>query len=150
MHRRERRDHAVHGEQPDAGRLDVDAHHARHVGVVADEHDRFAEFVTVEDEPEEDGERQRPDRLRGHDPADAPDERSPQTAVSRIRADVPGQPARQQHRDAVPEELRGERRHDRRHADARDKQPVDVADQRRQRQAPGRNQPRAPAANRRS
>ncbi len=53
--------------------------------------------------------------------------------------DVQLEPARQQNRDPIPEELSGEGGHDRRDADLGDEQAVDIADQR----APGQGQDKA-------
>ena len=44
------------GEKLNLGHLNIDAHHAGDVGVVTDEHDRLAEFVPVQNKPQENGE----------------------------------------------------------------------------------------------
>ena len=128
QHRGEGAEHAHQREQLDLLALDVDADHARDADVVADEQQVLAEAVAVEHEPQQRGERGRPQRLDRHDADAADQDRVDPVVVD--RADRVGQAAGQDRRDAAPEELGGERRDDRGDADHRDEQAVDPADQR--------------------
>ena len=53
-------DHAVHSKELDFGFFHIHAHHLRHIRVVANEHNGLAKRMPVEQEPEEDGQSQRP------------------------------------------------------------------------------------------
>ena len=97
----------------------------------------FAEAVAVEDEPEKDGDEQRPQRLNrelvlpriGIRVAEAADDPPPDARVLGAPQGI-GFAAREHGRDAGPEELRAQRRDERGDADARDQIAVDDSDER--------------------
>src|SRR5260370_6006483 len=66
------RDHALQGEERDTGRFDIDTHHPRDVGIVTDKHDALTELVSVQDEPQQHSQPQRPERLKRHSPKQSP------------------------------------------------------------------------------
>ena len=118
----------MEGEEPDSGCFDVDTHHPRNVGIVADKHDALSKFVPVQDEPEQHGQSQRPECLERYD-AKQPANKELVDEVLLASLECHLQPACQQNRDAVPEEIRRESRHDRWHTDACNHEAVDISHQ---------------------
>ena len=88
---------AVDGEQLDFGRFDIDPHDAGHILVIADEHERLTEFMSVENEPEEHGKAQCPECLGGYDAKNAA-RKNCVNDISLYLFDIPGKPARQENR----------------------------------------------------
>src|SRR5260370_42406993 len=132
------RDHALPGEKPDAGPFDVNTHHPRDVGIVTDKHDALTELVSVQDEPQQHGQPQRPERLKRHSAKQSPYKKLvDEIILASLECHL--QSAREQNRDAVPEKIRGEGCHNRWYADACDHHAVDIPHQ----SASGEGQPDA-------
>ncbi|MBN9578375.1 MAG: DUF885 domain-containing protein [Alphaproteobacteria bacterium] len=129
------REEAHQGEELDLLAIDIDADDPCHRVGIADEQGVLAEAVTVEDEPHDHDDDQRPeglDRDLGH-PVDAggskgpADQHRPDRALLGAAERV-GAAAREHCRHAVPEELRAERGDEGRDADLGDEHAVDEAD----------------------
>src|SRR5882724_7339159 len=129
-------------EQLQPRRPDVDADYPRHGGVVADEQQRFAEAVAVEDEPQQHGDREDHHGLdrdavglaQHHAAAEEAREQAagghlPQLGLVEI-AQRELFAAREEHGHAAPDEGGGERGDDRGDADTRHQHAVDEADER--------------------
>src|SRR5579859_1808146 len=123
----------MYGEKSDAGRFDVDSHHAGDVGVIADKCDGLAKSVPVQDKPQESSQGQAPNRLHGYDSKKLADqELLNEITINTFERD--GQPTGQEDGNPIPEELGSQGCHDGRYVDAGDNDAVDVAYERSGRQ----------------